>query len=300
MSLLVTTESISNVSFRDSSNLHNELSPLAKSPLRYPGGKARALKTLLPLIPEFDEFREPFFGGGSVLLALKQLSPSKRYWANDLNEDVFSFWKCLRDNPAELIGEIKSTKAASANGRELFARLKTLEATSDMTRAVRFFVLNRVTFSGTIESGGYSQQAFDKRFTASSIARLSTISKVLPAATLTNLDYEVVLKSPGENVFIFLDPPYLTATKSRLYGKGGVLHIEFDHERFAANVANCKHHWMITYDDSPEVRDLFVKLPGVYFFTWEQHYAMGSHGKNPSPKGQELVITNYPIQGVHS
>ncbi len=289
-----------NAVFPDYSRLREDLRPLAKSPLRYPGGKARALKTLIPLIPEFSEFREPFFGGGSVLLALKQLFPKKRYWANDLNEDVFSFWKSLRDNSAELIGEIKDLKSTSLDGRELFTKLRKLEATSDMTRAIRFFVLNRVTFSGTIESGGYSQQAFDKRFTASSVARLSPISKVLPSTTLTNLDYEVVLREPGKNVFIFLDPPYLTATKSKLYGKGGLLHLDFDHERFVRNIVECKHKWMITYDDSQEVRDLFVKIPGIYFFAWEQHYAMGSHGKNPSSKGQELVITNYPIKGIHS
>ena len=43
---------------------------LAKSPLRYPGGKSRALKQILPLIPmSISEFREPFVGGGSVFFA---------------------------------------------------------------------------------------------------------------------------------------------------------------------------------------------------------------------------------------
>jgi len=50
-----------------------------KSPLRYPGGKSRALKHILPIIPKFDEFREPFLGGGSVFLALKQKYPNKKY-----------------------------------------------------------------------------------------------------------------------------------------------------------------------------------------------------------------------------
>lgn len=37
-----------------------------KSPLRYPGGKSKALKEILPLIPEFTEYREPMVGGGSI------------------------------------------------------------------------------------------------------------------------------------------------------------------------------------------------------------------------------------------
>ncbi len=43
-----------------------------KSPLRYPGGKSKALDRIIPLIPgDFDEFREPFVGGGSVFLLSK-------------------------------------------------------------------------------------------------------------------------------------------------------------------------------------------------------------------------------------
>ena len=48
------------------------MAKLAKSPLRYPGGKSRALKQILPLIPvNMTEFREPFVGGGSVFFAIR-------------------------------------------------------------------------------------------------------------------------------------------------------------------------------------------------------------------------------------
>ena len=74
---------------------------LAKSPLRYPGGKSRALKQILPLIPlNIAEFREPFVGGGSVFFAIRSLFHSriKTYWMNDINYDVFCFWRQARDN----------------------------------------------------------------------------------------------------------------------------------------------------------------------------------------------------------
>ncbi|MYF99993.1 DNA adenine methylase [Candidatus Poribacteria bacterium] len=46
----------------------------AKSPLRYPGGKSRAIKQILPHIPtEIGEFREPFVGGGSVFFSLRSI-----------------------------------------------------------------------------------------------------------------------------------------------------------------------------------------------------------------------------------
>ena len=54
---------------------------MIKSPLRYPGGKSRAVKFIAPLIPEFDEYREPFIGGGSVFIYLKQLYTALMAWA---------------------------------------------------------------------------------------------------------------------------------------------------------------------------------------------------------------------------
>ncbi|BCU98767.1 MAG: hypothetical protein CM15mV23_1480 [Eurybiavirus sp.] len=40
-----------------------------KTPLRYPGGKSRAVSKLFQFLPEhITEFREPFLGGGSLLL----------------------------------------------------------------------------------------------------------------------------------------------------------------------------------------------------------------------------------------
>ena len=73
---------------------------------------------------------------------------------------------------------------------------------------------------------------------------------MINGSTITNLDYEELVKREGENVFIFLDPPYYSATKSALYGKNGNMHKSFDHVKFAENMKNCKHKWLITYDDS--------------------------------------------------
>ena len=59
--------------------------PRIRSPLRYPGGKTRAIKMINPLIPSYREFREPFVGGGSVFIDSLQENPSARYWINELN-----------------------------------------------------------------------------------------------------------------------------------------------------------------------------------------------------------------------
>ena len=59
---------------------------MIKSPLRYPGGKSKAIDQIAEYIPDsFSEYREPFVGGGSVFIYLKQKFPHFKFWINDLN-----------------------------------------------------------------------------------------------------------------------------------------------------------------------------------------------------------------------
>lgn len=266
-----------------------------RSPLRYPGGKSRAIKKILPLIPkDFKEFREPFVGGGSVFLAVKQELNSKAlYVINDLNYDLYCFWKIAQNNIEEFVEEVKRIKEEEKDGRELFDYLVENDNNlSDFDRAVRFFVLNRITFSGTVDSGGYSKQAFQKRFTDSSIERLALLSEPLQGVKICHGDYEEHLFQEGDDVFIFLDPPYLRQAKSKLYGKNGDLHVGFDHERFARNMKKCKHKWLITLDNTPEIWEMFSF---AYIYEWELQYGMNNYKKKNAKKGKELFISNYKL-----
>ncbi|HLA45252.1 MAG TPA: DNA adenine methylase, partial [Aggregatilineales bacterium] len=215
------------------------MTKLMKSPLRYPGGKSRAIKHILPQIPgRIQEYREPFVGGGSVYLAIRSTFKSfvPAYWINDLNFDLYCFWKYARDDLNQLTTCIWEFKHNYPDGRELYTFLKNDEnMPTDFDRAVRFFVMNRITFSGVTDAGGYSEQSFEKRFTDSSIKRLEGLSGYLSSTRITSQDYESMLFENGDSVFIFLDPPYLSAAESRLYGVRGSLHTSFDHERFAEN-----------------------------------------------------------------
>ncbi|WP_428009611.1 DNA adenine methylase [Baaleninema sp.] len=264
-----------------------------RSPLRYPGGKSRALRRIFAKFPpQIEEFREPFVGGGSVFIEFKRLYPQIPVWINDLNPEVYCFWKAAQSQLPELVEKVRDIKANRQDGRELFEELANVdvEELSEVDRAVRFFVLNRITFSGTIEAGGYSQKSFEERFTDSSIARLSQLKSVLKNVKITNLDYSELLKKPGRNVLIFLDPPYFTATKSKLYGKRGALHANFDHQRFAKDLKACSHNWLITYDDCEEVRQDF-EFANLY--EWQLQYGMNNYKQGKAEKGAELFITNY-------
>ena len=267
-----------------------------KSPLRYPGGKSRAIPQIRKRIPEsFRQFREPFVGGGSVFLFIRQKYPNVKVWINDLNYDLYCFWKTAQTDMHSLARAIAKIKEVSNHGQKLFDELReNVHAdTSDFDRAVRFFVLNRITFSGTVDSGGYSEAAFRTRFTHSSIKRLLDLQPLLENVNITHLDYKQVIHESGEDVFIFLDPPYLAATKSRLYGKNGSLHTAFDHMEFAEEMKRCSHQWLITYDDSPEIRSNF---DASNIHEWELQYGMNNYKQDKADKGKELFITNYALE----
>ncbi|MBF2028770.1 MAG: DNA adenine methylase [Oscillatoriales cyanobacterium C42_A2020_001] len=268
---------------------------MIKSPLRYPGGKSRAIPQIINYLPAaFSDYREPFLGGGSLFIHLKQKRKDLRFWVNDLNYDLFLFWHCAQSRLSDLVSGIREIKNHYKNGRELFAKL-THDSTQDLSeleRAIRFFVLNRITFSGTVESGGYSEEAFHKRFTESSIERLSRLENLLNGVMITNLDYSDLLKVSGDNVFLFLDPPYLSVRKSKLYGKKGDLHTSFDHDRFAELLKNCNHQWLVTYDDCPEIRE---KFQFAYLYEWQLQYGMNNYKQIRAAKGKELFITNYAV-----
>jgi DNA adenine methylase len=266
-----------------------------KSPLRYPGGKSRAIQQMKYLLPtEFSEYREPFVGGGSFFIYLKQKRPNLKIWINDLNPELYYFWKYTQVDSEKLAREVSKVKKEKRNGQSLFDELLGVDVKSltELERAVRFFVLNRITFSGVVEAGGYSQLAFESRFTDSSIERLAKLGGIMEGIKITHLDYHELLANGGKEVFTFLDPPYFKATKSRLYGKNGVLHTSFNHDEFAEEMKMCRHSWLITYDDSPEIRANFAFAK---IYEWELQYGMNNYKKARAEKGNELFISNYNL-----
>lgn len=267
---------------------------MIKSPLRYPGGKSKAIDSISKLIPDFKEFREPFVGGGSVFVYLKQKFPSRIFWINDIYQNLYHFWNECKENPNKLIDSILEFRSTYTDGKELHRfLLNNIDSFDNIKKAAAFFIFNRITFSGTTESGGFSNAAFHKRFTESSIERVKSLSKILVNTKISNLDYEEVISTDGKDVFLFLDPPYYSATKSALYGKNGTLHKIFDHKRFATLMKQTKHKWLITYDDSEYIRNLFSF---ANITAWDLTYGMRNVNKESNQLGKELFISNYSLK----
>ncbi len=188
-----------------------------------------------------------------------------------------------------LIDQIYDWKSTHKNGRDLYLVVtKDIQRYNAIEKAAAFFICNRITFSGTTESGGYSQQAFDGRFTESSIKRIKQFNSIIQDIVITNNDYKQLVQQDGQDTFLYLDPPYHSA--KRLYGKAGNMHTGFDHKEFASVMKECKHKWLITYDDTDYIRELFsfAKLQA-----WTLSYGMKNVNTEKPEKGKELFITNY-------
>jgi DNA adenine methylase len=265
-----------------------------KSPLRYPGGKQKAIQQISEMFPAYaDEYREPMVGGGSVYFSARNKNFSKTYWINDLFSELIAFWTCVQDSDtcAKLMVELEQLRSSFGSAEEIkkyFHCARKEEPADSYRMAFLFFFFNRVTFSGTTRAGGFSSEASLSRFTASSIQRLRAMPDALADTKITEMDVHAVIEQPGKDVFIFLDPPYYTANK--LYGKNGDLH-NFDHERLANTLHASNHRFLITYDDCKEIRNLYSWANTK---TWNLQYGMNNcNSENTSKVGSELFITNY-------
>ena len=281
---------------------------MIKSPLRYPGGKSRGVKVIKEYIPQFREFREVFFGGGSLTFHYQQLYPENTFLGNDLNFELFCFWNMLKNNGDQLINSVQEIyneyRLGINDDDELYRRGKELFRTivgrrnddlTEIERGVDFFVLNRITFSGVVDSGGYSNGSFKGRFTQSSIERLKTTRNVIEGVEFHCEDYSELITREGNDVLIFLDPPYHSATKSKLYGRNGILHTEFNHERLFEFLNETNHNWIMTYDNSDFIRNLYRDF---YKVEWSLQYGMTNRNNATSRKGNELLISNYNLNEV--
>ena len=70
------------------------------------------------------------------------------------------------------------------------------------------------------------------------------------------------------------------------------MHTGFNHDEFASEMRKCNHSWLITYDDSPEIRENF-KFANIY--NWELQYGMNNYKQGKAEKGSELFISNYKL-----
>ncbi len=272
-----------------------------KTPLRYPGGKSRAITKMSQFFPDLNgyyQFREPFLGGGSVALWVTKQYPDLLVWVNDLYEPLYNFWNQVQirgDVLQEQLLEIKTKNNDRDKAKELFQTAKEEvgdSSLSDQHRAVSFYIVNKCSFSGLTESSSFSKQASDSNFSVAGIERLPGYAELIQSWKITNLSYEELF-CDSKSTFVYLDPPYEIG--SNLYGKRGNMHKGFDHDSFALTCDRFISPQLVSYNSSQIIRDRFQY--GWTVAEFAHTYTMRSVGSYNTDQASraELVLMNYEM-----
>ena len=271
-----------------------------KTPLRYPGGKSRALSKLFQFIPDlsrYTEYREPFLGGGSVALEIGKRYPHLKIWVNDLYDPLYNFWREIQDNGEQVQKELKDLKSIHCNqdsARCLFQSMKEVindEEKSNLDRAVAFYIVNKCSFSGLTESSSFSPQASDSNFSLRGIEKLTGYQELIVNWKITNKSYEELF-SDSKEVFTYLDPPY--EIKSNLYGRKGNMHDTFSHDNFAAECDRYAGKQLISYNSSALIKERFKDWIASEFAHTYTMRSVGTYNTDQASR-KELVLYNYKI-----
>ena len=241
------------------------------SPLRYPGGKNRAIKEICLHIPPSEKILcSPFLGGASVELACSTRMEVRGY---DAFGPLVDFWNILTNDSKNLADAVTQYYPLSrAKFYDLQKNYVNLE--NIMERAAAFFVLNRSSFSGTTLSGGMSPN--HPRFNLASIQRLRDFS--VSNFKVGKADFaESILKNA--DAFLYLDPPYLNG--QTLYGLKGDTHKGFDHETLA-KILHKRNRWILSYNDCEAVRNYYQDYT-ILNISW-------TYGMNKSKISNEVLV----------
>ncbi|MFJ8154840.1 DNA adenine methylase [Streptomyces sp. NPDC094468] len=262
-----------------------------KSPVPYFGSKQRVADWIVSLLPDHAHYVEPFCGGLSVLLAK---GPSRMETVNDLDGDLMTFWRVLREQPEDLVRACELTPHARA---ELTAAWD--PTTDDVERARRVWVRLSQGRGGMMRRTGW------RHYTASSGSSIGMPGyldayrdRLLPAAerlTAVSLECLPALTLIGKygtaaDVLLYVDPPYLGSTRGDANSRYGVeMRTEAEHRELAAALADCRSAVVLSGYDSPLYAELYAD--------WHQYrqQTMTGNGTASARDRTEVLWSNRPL-----
>jgi len=212
---------------------------LARSPLRWLGGKSGIVKRIIPLFPPHDRYCEPFGGSAAVLLA-KPRSKVEVY--ADLDKRLVNFFRVIQD--PELLAEFTFQVMATPYSREARYRARKEPPSKDpVTEAVRLFVLSRQSFGGMVDktSWGFSSTTGTSltHQWITTIKRLPEVHQRLHKVAILRQPWETTVDmADRRGTLIYLDPPYVPDTR-----RDGVYQNEMsleDHQRMVERLLRLK------------------------------------------------------------
>ena len=177
------------------------------------------LNQLLPLFPkEFNNYHEPFLGGGAVFFELysQGLLKDKKVYISDINAELINTYLIVKNSPNELINNLEEFK--KKHNKEFYYQIRELDrqedfkSLSDIQRATRFIYLNKICFNGLyrVNRKGYFNTPIGS-YKNPNIADRDTIlraSEALQNAIILNKSFDKIKNNINKNDLVYFDPPY--------------------------------------------------------------------------------------------
>lgn len=240
-----------------------------RSPLRYPGGKAKISSFIAELLKNAGQkeiYIEPFAGGAGVALDLLLTEQVQEIIINDYDKAIYSFWRAILNETDEFIDRIETTPVTIEEWETQKNIYLNQNKKYSIDLAFATFFLNRTNRSGILKAGpigGKNQDgnySIDARYNKTElIKRIESIEKNKKRIKLYNKDIIAFISgviSKYDNAFVYFDPPY--------YNKGPELYRNYfnydNHKNLADTIqkeVNCE--WIVTYDLAQEILDLYSK-----------------------------------------
>ena len=254
-----------------------------KAPFGWVGGKTKLAKDIIDLIPDNHSIYIEVFGGAASVLYQKQ--PSKLEVLNDINSELINLHRAIRNNPQTLSIFLNNLFIS----REIFNDIKKrkMKPKNNIERAAFYFY--QLTQSFGSKGDNFAMAAKSGRKPKNIYRDFKKISDRLKGVTIENKSFfELIPLYDKEDAFFYIDPPYV-ATESYYKNTGGFGIKE--HEQLAELLSKVKGKFLLSYNDSVIVRELYKGFN--IRSTKEIEYTLGKnmHGKNKSVR--EVFITNY-------
>lgn len=230
-----------------------------RSPFRYPGGKT----WLIPIARKWfssasdnAELIEPFAGGGIISLTAAAENYFNHVIMTELDEDVAAVWETIFSEKDYdwLSNKILNFIVTPENINEV--ELHANEGTKE--RAFSTIVRNRTNHggilakgSGKIKTGEGGKGLSSRWYPETLVRRITEANKLRDKIQFINEDAFKIMRQQqnNSNAYFFIDPPYTIAGR-RLYNL-----FDVDHRQIFEIIAKLQGHFLLTYDDTTEIRN---------------------------------------------
>lgn len=227
-----------------------------KPPIAYYGAKVSVADWIVEQLPAHSHYVEPFAGSLAVLLAKPAAAMET---VNDLDLDLMTWWRVLRNRPNELARSCALTPHSRAEHTAAYE-----PADDELEQARRVWVRLTQGRAGTLRRTGWRHYAKPTGTTSmpdyltSYVDRIGPVADRLAGVSLECRPAAEIIAAYGQHpdVLLYVDPPYLAETRTSVNYRHEMASGSA-HRELAEQLRNCRAAVVLSGYDSPLYRDLY-------------------------------------------